>query len=1067
MIKRKISTLLLFTLLLTGVSFLPDFNISLNAYDDTVIDNSALMPKYVPDDQVVIEDDGSPDWVKTLIMAEVNLHTATAEGTLEAAVSVLDHYSEMGVNGLWITPVYDPGADGNGYSNLGPHTIDPKITGTEDYASGWQKLREFIKSAHERNIRIFLDVISWGTVKNAPLKAEHPDWYTGNELWGGDGFNWQNAEFKEWYITQVVDIGVKTGCDGFRYDVEPRYAGYDVHEEIRTRLLNKGRKLAMISEDMAERRNSYNFEQFGVRGWLQKYRNPVPEYSYIDDGLNIVDSVKNGTNIGVQYLEDRGEGGNFRFYTNMLSCHDNVYTVVNGSRLAMGYSAIFSPFIPLWYIGEEWNNPRDAELNLKGNCLYFGDIDWSAKEKKENREFFEDVKMMIRIRRKYPEIFTYYPSSLRQTNICKVDIQNSELQPYARYYGNEAIIVLPNNNSDKADAEYIVNIPFNEMGISEYRNYIVTDAENDKIIVSGSKAKVNGFFCKVKYKTQRVIHIEAFDEGYIETDDECNVINTNDLSVYSSGENGIITNGDWTSKIKLENNRYGGVRFSFANAQPDIRDGSRWAVALDGLFLQFDNFTRSGTGNGKFSLLLGNRYGVWPPQYTDSLKPLAINLDPDLGRITVNPGEVEVLENKLLEYESIKNKPFSYRLMLSQNGAYLLEVSVDGYVMCGEIPASVVSDCNYLNVNSCYPAVTTWSTNQSFAIDFVAVGTGYTGISAQQVIDAIDQIDSAVSINDKKQIKAVSALYNKLAYSDKIKVTNYSKLQKALEDLSRLEKEENADLTMLSFNNSLLRSQKYNSGVMSTLKIWSQQWLSVSEIADGGLRFDFTDAFTNVREGIGETVALDGLRLEFDNLQRITPSSGALAVMIGNKESNYGVMYGDDQNYPLVLVLDTIEGALKIQPRNYAIITDDALKYDNICGQRFSLSFTEKENGDYLVQLYSGGRLLGGTVTKEQLLSCKKLSNKRLCSVAITTWGSQQDAEKQSFSVDFIGYGGAYKQGDINGDDVINVLDFIRVKRFLIGDNCRVKPSAVDMNSDGKVNSYDISLLRKMLFANS
>ena len=152
------------------------------------IDNSSLLPKYKPDSEVSLEEDGSPDWVKSLIMAEIRIQTATESGTLKAAVKVLDHYSEMGVNGLWVAPVYDPGAEGNGYGNMGPHSIDPAITGTDDYRKGWQELKKFTDEAHKRNIRIILDVISWGTALGAPLYTEHPDWYSTSILYGGNAF---------------------------------------------------------------------------------------------------------------------------------------------------------------------------------------------------------------------------------------------------------------------------------------------------------------------------------------------------------------------------------------------------------------------------------------------------------------------------------------------------------------------------------------------------------------------------------------------------------------------------------------------------------------------------------------------------------------------------------------------------------------------------------------------------------------------------------------------------------------------------------------------------------------
>ena len=73
------------------------------------IDNSALIPKALPDGEVKMEG-MSPDWTKTLIMAQFRIETATPEGTFQSATKVLDHYAETGVNGLWINPIWQRGS---------------------------------------------------------------------------------------------------------------------------------------------------------------------------------------------------------------------------------------------------------------------------------------------------------------------------------------------------------------------------------------------------------------------------------------------------------------------------------------------------------------------------------------------------------------------------------------------------------------------------------------------------------------------------------------------------------------------------------------------------------------------------------------------------------------------------------------------------------------------------------------------------------------------------------------------------------------------------------------------
>ena len=56
------------------------------------IDNSKLVPKWVPDEEVKLEN-GTPEWTKGLIIMQCRISNATPEGTLQSAVKVLDHCS--------------------------------------------------------------------------------------------------------------------------------------------------------------------------------------------------------------------------------------------------------------------------------------------------------------------------------------------------------------------------------------------------------------------------------------------------------------------------------------------------------------------------------------------------------------------------------------------------------------------------------------------------------------------------------------------------------------------------------------------------------------------------------------------------------------------------------------------------------------------------------------------------------------------------------------------------------------------------------------------------------------
>jgi len=488
-----------------------------NEMQEKTIDNSQLMPKYAPDGEVKLitagENTGAytPEWAASLIMMEVHLETATPEGTFQSGVRVLDHCAEMGVNGIWLTPIYEKGPGGNGYGNIGPHTVEPALTGTSDQDEGWAVVKWYIDEAHKRNIRIFLDIITWGTMEASPLYAQNPKWFSG-EAWGGKAFNWKNEEFKEWYISQAVENIVKTGADGYRADCEPFTAGYGVFAEIRRRLLERGRKVLIIAEGSSLHNEAFDFEQDGVLPYVTKgdpnadrgAQYNAPQRFYIDR-LNIVDSVKSGEGIGSQELQQSSMGGRYRLYTHCVSNHDLHYSAVDRNRLALGYQAIFAPFIPLWYFGEEFN------LRAENTVFYFVPVDWGLLDGVENRQFFEDIKKYIRIRLSYPEIFAYFPEDHRESNICKVSVEGQPLQAYARYAGNMGIIIVGNNDKSgsRGEENFLVTVPFSEMGLDAYSDFTVTDLMGGNVVASGKKEKTGTFAAEVKFRHIGVYLIEG------------------------------------------------------------------------------------------------------------------------------------------------------------------------------------------------------------------------------------------------------------------------------------------------------------------------------------------------------------------------------------------------------------------------------------------------------------------------------------------------------------------------------------------------------------------------------
>lgn len=452
-----------------------------------ILDNSSLIPPILPDDQVTLvpaEPGGEPlwpDWINGIIMTEVHLENAAEDETFKTMGPVLDHIQKMGVNCIWLSPIYQKSPGGNnGYGNYGPHTVDPVITGTNDREAGWQVVKEFVDDAHSRGIRVLLDVITWGTVFDSPLIEEHPGWYKG-EAWGGAAFDWTNDELKEWFIETCVENIMKTGADGFRCDCEPVYTGYGVFSRIRQECLDRGRKILIFAEDGAERRTDYACELDGVmpyRSWSRGEQYVSPKQFLLDE-LDIVDAVKSGEAHGAKHLQDAGKGGRYTYYVFCVSNHDYQYSSINGCRDVIGYQAIFAPYIPLWYLGGEIGMEETASV------IYFTPIDWNLLSDPENALLLEDIKRFIRIRRTYKEIFEYWPADHRESNICHADANGTWLS-YCRYApdGSEAVIIAANRSSQTLRTT--IAVPFRAAGLDENAGWNVTD------LMTGETKPLNG-----------------------------------------------------------------------------------------------------------------------------------------------------------------------------------------------------------------------------------------------------------------------------------------------------------------------------------------------------------------------------------------------------------------------------------------------------------------------------------------------------------------------------------------------------------------------------------------------
>ena len=415
----------------------------------------------------------TPTWLPRAVIAEVNLMHATPAGTIDAAISTLDYFADLGVNCLWIDPINEMGHSftyPNGYTNIGLDTVEPALSGTDDYAAGWREFGRFVDAAHERGLRVLLDVVTWGV--SADIDVTRKITVGGEQLpigrilqdpqdreawsnWGGPKYLYEDPLFFRWYKETMLSIVRTCHLDGIRVDLEPCVTGYELFAAIRREAKEEGYRLAIVSEHANDRHAAFDIEQMGVvHQWEQDLTKTHANAAYFTRfGYNIVDCIRSG-----ELANDADHIGDKQLYTYCYSTHDNIYNK-NGSMLDLIYNALFSPFIPIVYMGEATGDfTDDSDLsNLDINLYYYGRLKTAALERPECRKRYEQVRALLALRRSLPTIYGDFPADHRYSRIEKVVAEGlNSYQPYACYGDGAALLVVPNGTDTTATATVTV-----------------------------------------------------------------------------------------------------------------------------------------------------------------------------------------------------------------------------------------------------------------------------------------------------------------------------------------------------------------------------------------------------------------------------------------------------------------------------------------------------------------------------------------------------------------------------------------------------------------------------------
>lgn len=201
-----------------------------------------------------------PEWAYGAVIYELNVRQFSPEGTFAAVREQLPRLRALGVDVLWLMPIFPIGEErrkgtlGSYYSVRDYRAVNPEF-GTFD------EFRALVEAVHGAGMRIILDWVPNHTSRDAVWVGQHPEWYKRNSETGeiATPYDWtdtaqldyDNPEMRRGMTEAMLFWLRETAIDGFRVDMamlEPLAFWEGCVPELEAFMAAGGRELFMLAE---------------------------------------------------------------------------------------------------------------------------------------------------------------------------------------------------------------------------------------------------------------------------------------------------------------------------------------------------------------------------------------------------------------------------------------------------------------------------------------------------------------------------------------------------------------------------------------------------------------------------------------------------------------------------------------------------------------------------------------------------------------------------------------------------------------------------------------------------
>lgn len=408
-----------------------------------------------------------PNWAKNAVIYEVNIRQFTPEGTFEGLIGHLDRLDEMGIDILWLMPIYPISEAkrkatnetlvsdikdqnerkkyfGSPYAVADYKGVNPDLGTEEDF-------KELVRQVHQRGMKIILDYVPNHTGWDNQWITDHPDWYTKDDKGNiidpidpgtGQSWGWTDVADLDYSVTAMRDAQIdalkywvgEMDVDGFRHDVAHNVP-LDFWEEATEAVLQVKSDVFLLAE--AEQPELRTAEAFHADyGWeFHHLMNDIAKgeknTSHIDDWM-----ARN------QAKNDKG------FHIHFTSNHDEntwggtVFDRMGSAHKALAVLACTFDGMPLLYGGQEEPLRHRLEFFTKDDIGF------------KNYEYAEFYKTLFDLKDKNEAIWngSYGGELVRITD-------SDDIHGFMREKNGDVVSVLINLSDKTAETVIPIDVP--------------------------------------------------------------------------------------------------------------------------------------------------------------------------------------------------------------------------------------------------------------------------------------------------------------------------------------------------------------------------------------------------------------------------------------------------------------------------------------------------------------------------------------------------------------------------------------------------------------------------------